>query len=115
MQALALAKFAATVLFTSLTQPAAPAHTPGTSLTQAPPQTPPQADAAASHHKQQQQQQQQPAAKKELSRRARRIMTIIGCLDVVSYASHCVGFALCGAATASVVFAASAQVILQAI
>lgn len=45
----------------------------------------------------------------QFTRRARRIMFIIGCLDVISYALHCIGFAVCGAATASVIFAAAAQ------
>ncbi len=125
VQALALTKFAATVLFTSLTQPAS-AHAPGSSLAQAPGQQqsslgdpPPDllsCDATQPGQlgqnwkpERQGQQKQQTAGGRRLSRRARRIMTGIGCLDVVAYGLHCSGFALCGAATASVVFAAAAQ------
>lgn len=92
VQALAFSKFAATVLLTSLMQPA---KQPVKEQKAAAEMKPSELRAAPS--------------RQQFSRRARRIMFGIGCLDVVSYAFHCIGFAVCGAATASVIFAAAAQ------
>lgn len=89
VQGLAFTKFVATVLLTSLIRPAK-ATTPAA-------QKRPQASESTA------------ARQPQFSLRARRIMFVIGCLDVISYGCHCVGFAICGAATGSVIFAAAAQ------
>lgn len=48
------------------------------------------------------------------SRRATQLMLALAALDVTSYFVHCVGFALCGSAVATVVFAATAQLLTAA-
>ena len=42
-------------------------------------------------------------------RRGLRLLRYIGCLDVVSYALYCLGFALCGTGLAIGMFAATSQ------
>ena len=40
----------------------------------------------------------------------RKLMLLVGCIDVVAYATFCTGFAYCGAAIATLLLAAGGQI-----